>query len=91
MREKSEPINERARGQVDAVVMCDDGYGLFLSPCKNCYKRSVASKGPVARKGYYCKDLIWDSRGLWSAGNGFEDEGAKKRGKCENQFIVKEA
>lgn len=63
----------------------------FLSPCLNCYKRSVARKGPIRLKGYYCADLVWDSRGLWDAKDGFEDEGAKKRGKCSNQFIVEEA
>jgi hypothetical protein len=64
---------------------------LFRSPCTECYKKSLAKDGPVRLKGYYCKDLIWDSRGMWSAANGFEDAGANKRGKCDNQFIVEEA
>jgi len=76
---------------LDKIVMPEDGYDIHLSPCKDCYKRSVAKMGPVRLNGYYCKDLIWDSRGDWSAADGFADAGAQKRGKCPNQYRVKEA
>ena len=65
-------------------------YGIFSSPCNGCYKRSIQRKGLVAMRGYYCKDLIWDSRGRWGASSGFEDKGVTKRGKCPNRFEVAE-
>ena len=61
----------------------DDGYGIFLSPCRDCYKRSFSTV--VGNKGRYCSEGIWDSRGT------DKDGGKNLRGKCDKQFVIEDA
>ena len=50
---EDDTAEQTSSGRLDKIVMPEDGYDIHLSPCKDCYKRSVAKMGPVRLNGYY--------------------------------------
>ena len=60
-----------------------DGFGIFLSPCNECYRRSISKE--TGNKGLYCSEGIWDSRGT------DKDGGENLRGKCDKRFVIEDA
>ena len=99
--EQKQEIYAKARGKIGEIRINfkqkeqpmetkDDGYGIFLSPCYDCYKRSFSTV--VGNKGLYCLEGIWDSRGMDKDKRGMNKDGGENlRGKCDKQFVIEDA